>query len=364
MKREYKTFQFQLKAANDEEGTIEGYLSVFNNVDLGNDRVIKGAFKQTLKLHKASAQKNNSAYIFPMLWQHDPNQPIGGVTDAREDEYGLFTKAQFDLDTQRGKEAYSGYKKGYLNQLSIGYDVIKKSYDDKGVRNLEELRLWEQSTVTFAMNEEALVTGVKAGKAMDKKQKKDFSDEYQRRQLSSWQDDFYNLTGALRSAVMDAMKDDDPMESTMSAVQGDEDGPGFVQALQEHVQRGIDLGYPEYLNSMQQESGPNYYGIMSSDSTPARKAGRAISATNAQTIQDHIDNLRTLANDHKKALHSAADDLATVLQGSEPAYTTDHGTPEKSRPSDQHLGKNQPSSADTDLETAMSQLVAIRTLKP
>ncbi len=364
MSREYKTFQFQLKASNDEEGMIEGYLSVFNNVDLGNDRVMKGAFKQTLKLHKSSAQKNNIAYIFPMLWQHDPNQPIGGVTDAREDDYGLFTKAQFDLDTQRGKEAYSGYKKGYLNQLSIGYDVIRKSYDDKGVRNLEELRLWEQSTVTFAMNEEALVTGVKAGnkKTMDKK---DFNDEYRQRQISSWQDDFWNLMYALRSAVMDAFDvGDSPMEDAMSAINGSDDSPGFLQALQEHVQRGIDLDYSNYLDALQQESGRDYYGIMSRHNTLARKSGRAISQANSDIIQSHIDNLRTLANDHKKALHSAADDLATVLQGSEPAYTTDHGTPEKSRPSDQHLGKNQPSSADTDLETAMSQLVAIRTLKP
>lgn len=151
----------------------------------------------------------------------------------------------------------------------------------------------------------------------------------------------------------------------MSAINGDENGPGFSQALQEHVQRGIDLGYPDYLNRMQQESSPNYYGIMGRSDTPAWKAGRAISATNAQAIQDHIDNIRNLATEHKKALHTAADDLATMLQGSEPAYTSDHGTPEKSNPLVQAIGhKDHSSSVDHDLEMAHAQLVALRTTKP
>lgn len=155
---QYKALHWQIKAINDGEGIIEGYLSTFNTVDEQNDRVIKGAFKQTIKEAKA----RRGAYLWPMLYQHDPDTPIGGVTSAVEDSYGLFTVAQFDLDIQRGRETYSAYKKGYMNQLSIGYDVVKKFYDEKGVRNLQELRLHEQSCVTFAANPDAVVTGVKA----------------------------------------------------------------------------------------------------------------------------------------------------------------------------------------------------------
>jgi uncharacterized protein len=261
--KEHKSFHFEIKATDDEQGIIEGYLSVFNVVDQGNDRVLPGAFKRTIANSKKRADDNGKKFLFPMLWQHDATQPIGGVLEAVEDDYGLFTKAQFDLNTQRGREAYSGYKMGYIDQLSIGYDPVRKSYDEKGVRDLAELRLWEQSPVTFAMNEAALVTGVK-------------SDEH--------------------------------------------------------------------------------------------KAG-GMAQSKKDIIQSHIDDLHAIADEHvatarrhAKALHTAADDLATVLQGSEPAYTTDAGTPEKSSSSLGHLEqKDHSSSVDTDLDAMMAQLAQLRT---
>lgn len=370
MTREYKTFQFQVKSTDDTLGTIEGYLSVFSVVDQGNDRVVKGAFKRTLINSKKRAKDSNNPYIFPMLWQHDVTQPIGGVTEAIEDDHGLLTTAHFDLDTQRGREAYSGYKKGYLNQLSIGYDVIKKTYDEKGVRNLEELRLWEQSTVTFAMNENALVTGVKAAK-QNTMPKKDFNDRYRQQQISSWCSDFSDLSYALRQSIQDIFAvGDTPSTDLVDVVLNDTvDGTGFISALKAYIQEGIDLDYATYLQEQSDQSSSVYAGYMAAGGPDALKAG-GMSQTKKDTIQAHIDNLHSMANEHKstmathtKAMHTAADDLASVLQGSEPAYTTDHGMPEKATSSDQiRSTKDHSSSADTDLSTAMAQLVNLRTM--
>ena len=52
-------------------------------------------------------------------------------------------------------------KENITKGLSIGYKVIKKTWKD-GIRHLREIRLFEASVVTFPMNPEAVVTGVKS----------------------------------------------------------------------------------------------------------------------------------------------------------------------------------------------------------
>lgn len=163
--REQKTFSFQTKEFDDAQGIVRGYLSTFDNVDAGGDRVRKGAFKRTLTNKYQYKQQHNTAYLFPLLWQHDTNQPIGGYLEAKEDNTGLFVELQVDLDVQRGKEAYSALKKGYIFQQSIGYETLQAEYvkvDGQTVRDLTEIRLWEGSIVTLPMNEEAVVTSVKS----------------------------------------------------------------------------------------------------------------------------------------------------------------------------------------------------------
>lgn len=386
-----KAFTFHVKATNDEQGSIEGYLSVFNVVDQGNDRVRKGAFKRTLSNAKKAVKDGKQTYLFPMLWQHDPEQPIGGVTDAYEDDYGLYTVAQFDLDTQKGREAYSGYKKGYLNQLSIGYDPIQKTYDEKGVRDLTEIRLWEQSTVTFAMNEEALVTGVKANtlekarqqKTMPEKnknmQKKDFNDTYRTSVIEDWMyTDLSNITSALRQSLMDIFAiGDTPEPDLITTILDDGNGEGLVSALKAWVQKGIDLDVSNYLQELSQNNPySSYYGgYMSADSSSlARKqvSGKSggMSQVKKDTIQAHIDTLHDMADSHKaaatktaRAMHSVADDLATVLGGSEAAYGSDSGTPEdgegegkSSSPTAPRQHKDHSSQVDTDLDAALARL--------
>ena len=46
---------------------------------------------------------------------------------------------------------------GAIDGMSIGYRTLKAQKDDKGLRHLSELELWEVSLVTFPMLPEARV---------------------------------------------------------------------------------------------------------------------------------------------------------------------------------------------------------------
>lgn len=138
---EYKAATFELKKEPDDDGTIEGYASVFDVVDNGMDVVRRGAFRQTLGQRKVR-----------MLWQHDMSDPIGVWDEIMEDERGLYVKGRILKDVQRGREAMALFKAGAMDSLSIGYRVIQASAEGEGrVRSLDEIDLFEISLVTMPM---------------------------------------------------------------------------------------------------------------------------------------------------------------------------------------------------------------------
>lgn len=149
-----KSFQFQIKNLS-ENGTFEGYGSIFGNVDSYGEAVVKGAFEKSLKKHKSQ----NDPVL--MLWQHWWCDPIGVWKNLREDDRGLFGEGEINLDVQKGREAYSLMKQGALTGLSIGYSEVKTREKDD-VRLLEELDLFEISPVTFPANTEARISAVKS----------------------------------------------------------------------------------------------------------------------------------------------------------------------------------------------------------
>lgn len=137
-----------------ENGSFEGNIAVFNNVDLGNDKILKGAFANSLKDIKANGMP-------PVLWQHSWSDPIGVYTHLEETDEGLFAKGQLVMEVQRAKEAHALLKARAVGGLSIGF-VRKKHRYDGNVRLLEEVQLMEASIVTFPMNPKARVLGVKS----------------------------------------------------------------------------------------------------------------------------------------------------------------------------------------------------------
>jgi HK97 family phage prohead protease len=149
-------------STDDSTGSFEGYLAVFSNIDHNDDVIDHGAFTKTLAAARAVQKRNKSPFIYPLLWQHDQTEPIGGITDAYEDNRGLYIKGQYDLNTDLGQRAYSGAKMGYLPGLSIGYRTVKSAYGPEGVRHITELQLFEGSVVTLPANDSAMIMSVKA----------------------------------------------------------------------------------------------------------------------------------------------------------------------------------------------------------
>ena len=147
----YKSCFTEIKA-DLEENMFEGYGSFFGNVDSHKDIVEKGAFKKTINENKDRIK---------ILWQHDTWQPIGKPVHMEEDSKGLYVKAKI-AQTETGKEAMILMKEGIVNELSIGFSVIKDEWDrDTNIRKLKEIKLYEISAVTFASNPKATITGVK-----------------------------------------------------------------------------------------------------------------------------------------------------------------------------------------------------------
>ena len=148
---------FELKALS-EDGTFEGYGSMFNNVDRGKDTIVPGAFRQTLAGRDLNSIK--------MLRDHDSTKICGQWLEMREDDRGLKVKGKLfvedGMSTPLAQETYVLMKSGALSALSIGYRTVQASYDESsGIRELKELELWEVSVVPFPMNELATVDAVK-----------------------------------------------------------------------------------------------------------------------------------------------------------------------------------------------------------
>ncbi len=147
--------RFEVKAVK-EDGTFEGYASVFGVVDNQHDRVHPGAFKSSIKSRDKPVQ---------LLWQHQWHQPIGVITSLFEDARGLYMKGKLLLEVGQAREAYSLLKAGVVRGLSIGYSVKRSRRSlDTGVRELLDLNLWEISLVTMPANEAAQVTVVKSSR--------------------------------------------------------------------------------------------------------------------------------------------------------------------------------------------------------
>jgi HK97 family phage prohead protease len=139
-----------MKATDSNMDTFEGYASYFNNVDSYGEVIQKGAFKKTL---------NENADRIKVLYQHRTDMPIGKPLEMYEDDKGLYVKAKVSM-TDIGKDVLTLIKDGVINEMSIGFDIVKDEVSNK-IRYLKEIRLWEFSPVTFGANDKAKITGVK-----------------------------------------------------------------------------------------------------------------------------------------------------------------------------------------------------------
>jgi HK97 family phage prohead protease len=145
---------FAPRTTIDADGTVEGYASLFGEVDQARDMVMRGAFGDTLA--------SRGIRRIPMLFQHDPSEPVGIWLELREDFRGLFARGRLIPEVARGRELISLLREGAIDGLSIGFRASKARIDPKTrIRRLHVVDLWEISIVTFPLLAGARVRAVK-----------------------------------------------------------------------------------------------------------------------------------------------------------------------------------------------------------
>lgn len=136
------------------DGIIEGYASLFGEIDQARDMVMPGAFTQTLK--------QRGIRKVPMLFQHDPSEPVGVWLELREDLRGLWARGRLIPDVKRARELLALLQAGAVDGLSIGYRTQRGQIEPRSrVRKLYQVDLWEVSIVTFPLLHGARISAVK-----------------------------------------------------------------------------------------------------------------------------------------------------------------------------------------------------------
>ncbi|WP_434672171.1 HK97 family phage prohead protease [Pseudomonas sp. R1-15] len=145
---------FELKTV-DDAGNFEGYAAVFNNVDLGDDVILPGAFTRV---------KSTRGGKLKLALYHDLTRLVGAA-DYIQDDHGLLLKGRVNLAVSYARDAYELMKAEILDSMSIGFNTIKESFEERAgrrVRIIKEAELWEASFVPFGMNPEAQILSVKS----------------------------------------------------------------------------------------------------------------------------------------------------------------------------------------------------------
>ena len=145
---------FRPRTTIEPDGTVEGYASLFGELDAARDMVMPGAFARTLK--------SRGLRRIPMLFQHDPAEPVGVWLELAEDFRGLRARGKLIPEVARARELLALVKSGAVDGLSIGFRTVKGRIDPvTRVRRIIDLDLWEISIVTFPLLAGARVRAVK-----------------------------------------------------------------------------------------------------------------------------------------------------------------------------------------------------------
>lgn len=136
-----------------DSGKFSGYASTFNNVDLGGDVIMPGAYKASLKTKRDS----------PLLlyFQHDYRMPIGKVVEEEEDDVGLKIQGELTPNHREASDVAAGIKHGTIWGMSVGIVIPPdgaKRDEKSGMRFIKRADLKEVSLTNMPMNRQSRVT--------------------------------------------------------------------------------------------------------------------------------------------------------------------------------------------------------------
>jgi len=139
----------------DGSRVITMYYSAFGNVDSDGDIITQGAFTKTLK--ENGPQGKNRVWH---LMNHSTDKPIAKPFEMSEDTFGLKASVKIP-NTTLGNDLYELYKDGHITEHSIGFQTIK-SQQKSGYNEINEIKLFEGSSVLWGANANTPTVGVKS----------------------------------------------------------------------------------------------------------------------------------------------------------------------------------------------------------
>ncbi len=139
----------ETKVLADDSGALTALAWPFGSPDRMGDVIAKGAFAAT-------------QLPLPMLFGHDPNDPVGVWEEAEEREDGLHLKGRLLVDDlPRAREVRALVQAGAVRGISIGFVTLKATRRSPRGRNISALTLMEASLVTLPCHPGAKVTSAK-----------------------------------------------------------------------------------------------------------------------------------------------------------------------------------------------------------
>ena len=185
---------FRPRTKIDSDGTVEGYASLFGEVDAARDMMMPGAFRETLRLRGLRR--------IPMLFQHDPAEPVGVWLELREDHRGLYARGRLIPEVARARELFALVASGAVDGLSIGFRTVKGRVDPRSrIRKIDQVELWEISIVTFPLLAGARVRAVKEARFSSPPKPSHARARAEREWTSVWQGDTPSGTPDTQSLV-------------------------------------------------------------------------------------------------------------------------------------------------------------------
>lgn len=104
----------------------------------------------------------------PFLWQHNHDEPIGHVIEAKASKDGIWFRAKIASTAEVGKLkdlldfAWQSIKMKLVAAVSIGFRPVKYAFLTDGGIDFEEWEWFELSAVTIPAQADATITSVKS----------------------------------------------------------------------------------------------------------------------------------------------------------------------------------------------------------
>jgi HK97 family phage prohead protease len=140
----------ETKILVDDAGAITALAWPFGSADRVGDVIEKGAFA-------------GARMPLPMLFGHDPNDPVGVWEQAEEKPDGFYLKGRLLIDqVERAREVRALVQSGAVRGISIGFRPENVTPRQPRGRVIKTLELMEASLVTLPCHPGAKVTSAKS----------------------------------------------------------------------------------------------------------------------------------------------------------------------------------------------------------